>query len=164
MDGIYLPFLTDDASLKQVVGQMQTLDSRAAVVSHTFEDVRLYWNRALLEAWSHGVEMAWQLERFKSERVAVLDGWNVRTGRSETLYQAMEQALDEKNVGYGLMVWPHKVPGVVLLFTRHEGYTADLLAAKKMCLCEPNGDVVETERDVNDPCDKCFFGKYVVCA
>lgn len=163
MHWLYLPYLRQDNTLDEVLDQMDLIDSRAAVIAFEYPRVEMYRNGAVLQAWAEGAPNAGALADYTSDKVAVLQGWELRGRETESIFESFEQALDRENANYGLLFPPEKEPGVALIITRHEGKAYEILDLKRKCICRPTQDLVETTRNVGEQCDVCNIGTYQRC-
>lgn len=166
MDGLCLPYVLGDVSLAETIDHMNALDRRAVVVLHEDNDLMLYMNRAVLQAYAGGVSLARDIPREQGERVASFYWQGLSTAETSYFYEAIERALDEQEAGYGALFYPEQSPGSIVVVTRHETGKEHIIAATRYCVCNINPRnhwEQEPPAHKGNDCRWCN-GTYDVCA
>lgn len=80
MDGLSLPFVADDTSIKQAIDHMNMLNSRAVVVNHMSDNMTLYMNQVVLRAYAKRVNLADGMTNWGGTRGASFPTRNLHRG------------------------------------------------------------------------------------
>lgn len=168
MDTLELPQLAEDDSLETALERLRQTDTRAVVVEHAPEDLRLYFNDVVLDAWCEGKTTCGELTAYAGVPVmqtmqmmelAIAGDYEPEAEPAgEVDYEA---ELDAAGMSYAIRR-DFSQAGMAFVITRHEGLAHDLRSRSRVCVCTgPARHRVQSPPKADgQPCTFCLNATY----
>jgi hypothetical protein len=142
MDVLELPLLRPTDSIKLAMDYMQTANARAIVVGSgqpAGGDYVLQMNKAVMKGYELNQQFLYQLapgiplpDLSQHSAVRALE----KNRYSFGMFEEVKKVMDSQKTSYGFASSGNQGVPTATIVTRHEGYSAQIKSANKVCVCD----------------------------